>query len=482
MRSVLKNWVLKGVIVGLLLSGFQIKAEPELPAKLPTSANWIDHIFNAGLSLGDVSNPLNWVIYSAAGTYFYYQFILKGSLKTAVVARDAMVMELRKTHLELEEKNRKIAEVDQFIEALKEQIAKSQKSYEEIPALYKELNRHRAFKSKKNFGQIGDYSKVERWLLTNEGKKFLGTEDGKSWLQRYESLKYEATTALEMPLKNVIDKANDIVAGVGAEIQGPSLPHKSPQGIRTSVESFRKKCDEVLSGLVKKKNTLRRDSNIVRFWIRKENITPALNHGMVTLGGAGVTYWLYNLYRFDDAKSQVDEESKLKGDSAFDLISTIKLPKSRELMRPYYNAIRTSLEKSKEAIITDVESPLTLDQKRKIDVKTLVEERIQGQAFYLAVELATLKIAKDRFGERISFAQLNDFIQSVRAQPEYRVRAFKQFHKELVQDCINSLWSEFSIKDATDRMSESTLKTIIEDSEQTFFNAPLKKLNMFGKE
>lgn len=477
MRCGLKSWILKGVIVGLLLSSFQVKAEPELPTKLPNSASWIDHLFEVGSSLGDVSNPLNWVIYSATGTYFYYQFILKGSLKTAVVARDAMLMELRKTHLDLKEKYQKIAEVDRLIEVLKEQIAKSQKAYEEIPALYQELNQYRTSKPKKHFGQIVDYSKVESWLLTKEGKKFLGTEAGKSWLQRYEFLKHQATTALERPLKEVIDKANQTIEGAGAGIRAPSLPHNSPKDVTASVEGFRNKCDEILSGLVKKKNTLSRDGNLVRFWSRKENMTPFLKHGMVTLGGAGVTYWLYRIYRFDEAKLQVEEERKLKGDNSFDLVSTIKFPRSRELMRPYYNSIRVALEESQETIIHDLEKRLTPWEKEGLDIEALIKERIQEKTFYLAVELATLKIAKDRFGERISFAHLNDFIQSVRTQPEFRAGVFRQFHKELVQDCINSLWSEFSLKDMSDKLSEETLKKVIEDSEQSFIKTLKAKSN-----
>jgi len=112
-----------------------------------------------------------------------------------------------------------------------------------------------------------------------------------------------------------------------------------------------------------------------------------------------------------------------------------------------------------------------------LDIEALIKERIQSQAFYLAVELATLKSAKDRFGERISFAHLNDFIQSVRTQPEFRAGVFRQFHKELVQDCINSLWSEFSLKGISDKLSEETLKKIIEDSEQSFIKTLKAKSN-----
>ena len=71
-----KKWILNILILGLVISsGVKLKAEPEIPSQLPNSANWINQIFSAGSSLVDVSNPMNWVVYSAAGTYFYYQYI-----------------------------------------------------------------------------------------------------------------------------------------------------------------------------------------------------------------------------------------------------------------------------------------------------------------------------------------------------------------------------------------------------------------------
>ncbi|MFM8313623.1 MAG: hypothetical protein ACKOA8_05000 [Deltaproteobacteria bacterium] len=495
MRTVVKVGLVKLVVLSLLVVQQRVKAEPELPPQIPNSAGWINQLFKAGSSLTDVANPLNWVVYSAAGTYFYYQYMLKGSLKTALAARNVMVMQLRETNLAIENKKKLIQEVDLLIDDLKRQIEESEKAFQEIPSHYQKLNKHLGTKSKKRFGSISDYSQVEQWLKTERGQKFLKTEPGKEWLEKYESLKIQSTEALEEPLRRVITKVNEVIENPKADMIKPVNTSQLPPGNFTSENSvnygrnqlplgalsshadkLKSECHQILSGLVAKKTKLTQDTNFFQFWSRKENISPVLKHGVITLGGAGATLWLYKLYKFDEKKREADLEAKLKGDSAFDLATTLRMERARKLMAPYYEAIRKAMLEKQDQIVEAIEKNLTDAEKQKIDVRNLVQARLKGDVFDLVVESVILKVAKTRLGDRTSVSELTSLINRVKNNPDVREGIFRSFHKDVVHECINTLWSEFTSGDLSNEINPETLRQLRQLSETMFLEMPKNNL------
>ena len=494
MRIRFKIFTIKGLIAVLLFGGVGLKANPDMPSELPNSATWINQLFKAGSSLTDVTNPLNWVVYSAAGTYFYYHYMLKGSLKTAIAARELMLMQLRDTGLAIEKKQKLLEEVDLLIEDLKKQIAASEKAFEQIPRHFSKLNKHQGKKNAAAFTSVSDYTAVGQWLESEKGKKFLRTKAGKSWKNDYDSLMYQSSVALEEPLRKVIEKVNEILENQKAEQLKPSTePNHAPgtfytdntlnyartqvplTDLRTHVDNLKKKCTETLSALVTKKATLARDSNLIRFWSRKENISPAWKHGIVALGGVSATYWLHRLYKFDERKKEAEVEAKLKGDGAFDLATTLRLPQARELMQPYYEAIRSALIEEQDLIIEDLVQNTKEQERSGANIRKLIEERLKHSTFNVAIESATLTVAKSKLGDRTSVTDLTGLVQKIKTNNDLRDGSFRAFHKEVIKECIDSLWSELSSGSVTDRLRPETFLRIRQISENLFIGSPTSK-------
>ena len=108
MIHMIRKSILKTLMVSwFLTSPIVVIADPLVPsAQIPPSIDWINNLINIVSTIGDITSPLNWVIYSTAGTYFYYQYIFKAALKTAVSARSMMILQLRETKLTLKEKEK----------------------------------------------------------------------------------------------------------------------------------------------------------------------------------------------------------------------------------------------------------------------------------------------------------------------------------------------------------------------------------------
>ena len=493
MCRLVKKWFLKFVLISFLICHTNVKANPDLTTQIPNSANWINLLFQVGSSLGEIGNPTNWVVYSAAGTYFYYQHILKGSLRTAKTAREIMLMHLRETTLSIAQKERLIAEIDSLISELESKVKEAEKAFAEIPAHFQRLNSYRSAGKKSRFRNLKDHGAVEQWLSSNEGKVFLASQSGIEWKAKYDSLRHQSSSALDEPLKRVIEKANEVFDSKKVDVLAASLDPLDPPGtfktqsnlsfnqnslpvtaINKHVSNLRKECAEALSLLVIKQKQLKTDSNYVRFWTRPENLKPSLVHGIVTSGGAAGTYWLYRTYQFDKRKKEAEDEAKLKGDGSFDLGSTLRMAKSREIMRPYYQSIRMALVEHENEIIAQLNKNLSTDEKRGLDIAALVEGRLNGAAFDVAVETATLTTAKNKLGDRISFAELQSLVHQTQTEPGVREGLFRPFNRGVVLDVINSLFSELSEDGTSSRISHELIRKILTRSE-TLFMGQIKK-------
>ncbi len=500
MRDVVKKWFLKAVILSLIISSPGVRANPDSTSQIPNSANWINLLFQVGSSLSDIGNPTNWVIYSAAGTYFYYQYILKGSLKTAKSARDSMLIQLREVSISLKQKENLIAQMDQLIAELELKVSEAEKAFDEIPSHFQRLNKERYKSRKQPFLSMKDYAEVEEWLKDKEGRKFLQTKKGKTWKERYDFLKYASTGAIDEPLKKVIDKANEVFDGKKASILSSSTDLTNPPGVFTAennltyqrtavhlksigkqVGKLKKECVETLSTLVRKQKHLDKESNYFRFWSRPENLKPSLVHGIVAAAGVGGTFWLHRISQFDQKKRDAEEEAKLNGKGAYDLGSTLKMQKSREVMKPYYQAIRTVLIENEEELIADFERNLTPNEKSGLDLRAMVRSRLKSSAFDVVVESAILRAAKNKFGDRISFTELKNLLEQIKTEPELREGLFRAFNKAVIQDVINSLWSEVSKVNATDKISHELFRKILTRSEAIFLNGSKSKFQLSDK-
>lgn len=354
MIHMIRKSILKTLIVSwFLTSPIVVIADPLVPsAQIPPSIDWINNLINIGSTIGDITSPLNWVIYSTAGTYFYYQYIFKAALKTAVSARSMMILQLRETKLTLKEKEKLTAEMDDLVSALKVKVAESEKALNEIPNHFTFLNKHRYQGNHNPFLSTADYSSVEKWLKEKEGKKFLSTKKGQAWKEKYDSLIMLTSVALDEPLKKVIDKANEVFDNPKANIiRASNDPMKSPgtfsvhndftyqqtnlslKAVTSNIENLRKNCADILKELVSKEKNLGVNSKYVRFWTNKENIKPFLTHGIITLAGAGGTFWLHRLYQKDRTPLEPENQEKLKRTADLDFSTKLKTETERAMGR-----------------------------------------------------------------------------------------------------------------------------------------------------
>lgn len=495
MSRAVKTWLSKIVLLSLIFCQTNIKANPDLTTQIPNSASWINSIFQMGTSLGDIGNPTNWVIYSAAGTYFYYQHILKGSLKTAKTAREIMLMQLRETTLSIAQKEKLIGEIDLLITEFESKVKEAERAFTEIPVHFQRLNKHRNPSKRPNFRSLKDHQAVETWLGSKEGTAFLSSETGKAWMAKYTALKYSSSEALDEPLRKVIEKANEVFETKKADLLVASTDLNDPPGtfktqnnlsfhqtaipitgINKHVSNLRKECSEALSLLVTKQKRLKNDSNYVRFWTRPENLKPSLVHGIMTSGGAVGTYWLYRTYQFDKRKKEAEDEAKLKGDGSFDLGSTLRMAKSREIMRPYYQAIQAALIEHQGDIVEQLMKNLSSEERRGVDLTALVRSRLSGAAFDVAVETATLTVAKNRLGDRTSFAELQSLVERVQSEAGVREGLFRPFNKAVVLDVMNSLLSELTEEGTSSRINHELIRKILNRSETLLMGYPKKPL------
>jgi hypothetical protein len=487
MKRAGKNWLLSLLILSLILSTSRIQADPDLPNQIPSSANWISQLFKTAVSLSDISNPLNWVVYSAIGTFFYYKYLFKASLQISESARNFMLIELRNAKISEFQKRKLIAEMDVLIAQLKAQLDEGELALKTLPSHFNTLENLIKKNHENSFKSLEDYPKVEKWLKSREGKIFLKTAKGNTWNKRYQDLKVKASTHLDEPLKKVIDKANEVFELPKAEpikaVQGPNtLPgvfesqniynyqkNEMPlRAVRGHVHDLRKACDAVLASLIRKKESLAVDTHQFRYWTRWHNIQPSIVHGAVTAAGVGGTLWLNQIYKFNQKQAEADAKSKLKFAQTTELSSFLETEQAKERLAPYYESIRHALMKSKEDIIKDFEKDLNAQQKAQLALAAMVEEDLKPENFSAEARVALVVATQHKFGERIQYKDLVHFLESAKANTSGTNTIFRSFHKGLMEEVINSVWSEVSTGNACEKLSSDVFRKILRDSEQEY--------------
>jgi hypothetical protein len=469
----------------------------------PAGDDWLDNLFKKMIALMAVSNPLNWVYYAGAGTLIYYKFFYQTSLNIARYARANARREAAKNRLTREQKEEALKDIDQLIAVLEKRVAEAEKA---IP----DLDRHiRSLKAPQprgsgrkgrgqtrltHFNGVSDYAQLLGWMKTSQAAAYFRTGAGAKWQAEYDRLIAAATSQVEEPLNDIIQKANVFYPDDNFQYIVPA--HQRPGGKPgefAAVDDLRPqstpiqlhdipgyvkkrvrgRCSEYFASLVSTEAKANREAGFFDFWLRQGNIRQPLFHGLMVVGGLGGTYWLYRATRYGAAHSEAAKRARQKQKVEDDLVTEVESHEGRRALQPFFGIIEQVMRENRGRILESLNNNLSPDEKKHIDLAKAVDDALKTETLEVVLRRAVPFAAKKVQGYNTTLPQLQSMLYTSKTDPERREHIFKPFAKEVFREAFNSLWPDLTVGDASENISAVVLRGMLSRTANLLETAPL---------
>lgn len=431
-------------------------------------------------------DPQSWVAYSAIATALYYNRLFSPSLDYARGTRQVFMRNVEVSRLSREEKEKLIAEMDQHIKVLSENIPRANESLKLLDAMLRKFVRKSGDKKTHLFpGGLNDFAKFLAWKESAEGEKYFN--DHPLLSVNYQWHLMNMTGDIYGPLSKVIELHNKLQPGAQESLivprdytagshlpgqferQSPLISDRTSVGlgeILPFVENLRARCKGPLLAAADDEKIWAKEGNWPHFWNQWRHVKWPLAHGGVVLGGVGLTTYLWTAYDYERTRADQARSKKQDDDASSDFAGWISSPEGRQYMAPFYGMIRMSLRENRDGIINMLKANLTADEQKNENLQKRVDELINSPALIVALEPVVIASAKSKQGERLSPKSFQTLLENAKTDPNIRAGLFRPFMKEIYKGTVNNLWADLTVGNPSDIFDKNVMRTLMDRTDE----------------